>query len=143
MVIPRAPCRDRGVPGHDSVLQLRGREPDRSAAGFLRDRGRWTEAVAYEIKQSARHPPALRGVDESWMGAPINDWSTADIRQIEVLRINVLGGSQTEPLRHLGEAQSCHVIASRRQFTGSWWVTDDTDAREGAMIRTCGWASAW
>ena len=29
---------------------------------------------------------------------------------------------------HLGEATTCHIVRSRDEFKGAWWVTDDTDA---------------
>ncbi|HYN28349.1 MAG TPA: hypothetical protein VES95_00555 [Dermatophilaceae bacterium] len=38
------------------------------------------------------------------------------------------GGSPDRPLRHRGEAQTCHVLQRWSRFAGSWWVTDDREA---------------
>lgn len=79
----------------------------------LGERGRWTEAVAYEASQSTRHLPALAALtagDCDWLGDPIEITEDADIRQIERIRRAVFGGGDDLPLQHLGEAQSCYVI---------------------------------
>ena len=78
---------------------------------FLRDRGRWTEAVMSEVEQSRGYLPDLQRVLEGgWMGEPIVLDST----------------------KHLGEATTCHIVRTRDEFKGAWWVTDDTDALQYA-----------
>ncbi|MFV0457422.1 MAG: hypothetical protein ACK5MT_01425 [Actinomycetales bacterium] len=102
---------------------------------FLRGRGRWTAAVAHEVEGSTRYLPGLSAVDESWLGEPIDFTSKNDARRIERLRIVVFGGSQTDPLKHLGEAQTCFLFETHSELHGSWWISDDTDAREQAERR--------
>lgn len=95
--------------------------------GLFRERGRWVEAVAYEASQSARHLPDLGGVS-SWMGEPIEIDDDDDAGRIERIRRVVFGGSSSEPLKHLGEAQTCYLLQEKPEWKGSWWVSDDTDA---------------
>jgi len=54
---------------------------------FLRDRGRWTEAVMSEVEQSRGYLPDLQRVLEGgWMGEPIVLDSTDEIGQVERIR---------------------------------------------------------
>jgi predicted nucleic acid-binding protein len=99
----------------------------------LRGRGRWVEAIAAEAARSAHFLPDLASIAQSgWLGAPIEINNRAEIAQIERVRRAVFGGSPQEPLRHLGEAQTCHVILNWPTFVGSYWLTDDRDAQEYA-----------
>ncbi len=98
---------------------------------WLRGRGRWCEAVAYEAARSAAVLPQLNDVlREGWLGEPIE--VTEDVMLVERIRRVVLGGDPASPTQHLGEAQTCHVILSVTDFVGSWWVSDDRDAVEYA-----------
>lgn len=62
------------------------------------------------------------------MGAPIVVDSDADIIAVQRIRRVVFGGDDRRPTQHLGEAETCHVISSRVEFHGAWWVTDDRAA---------------
>jgi hypothetical protein len=107
---------------------------------LLRDvldgRGRWTEAVAYEARRSARHLPALRSVPrDGWLGRAIEIADETDIQTVDRIRRVVFGGTDERPLEHLGEAQTCHVITTWRRFAGSWWISDDREALRYARRR--------
>ncbi|GAA2205638.1 hypothetical protein GCM10009850_010960 [Nonomuraea monospora] len=100
---------------------------------ILRERGRWTEAIAYEAFRSARFYPDLGKVaEEGWLGEPIEIDDQSEVELVERTRRAVFGGSPQEPLRHLGEAQTCHIIRSRTDYVGSYWITDDRDALDYA-----------
>jgi hypothetical protein len=99
----------------------------------LRGRGRWVEAIAAEVEASARYLPDLRLVCAGgWLGDPIEITELEDIREIDRIRRAVFGGTDAEPTKHLGEAQTCHVLLNRTEFSGSFWITDDRDAAEYA-----------
>ncbi|WP_083501656.1 hypothetical protein [Sphaerimonospora mesophila] len=99
---------------------------------ILRERGRWTEAIAYEVSRSAQFYPDLRSVaSDGWLGEPI-EIDIDDAQQVERVRRAVFNGKQQEPLKHLGEAQTCHVIRNWPAYAGSYWITDDYDAQEYA-----------
>jgi hypothetical protein len=103
---------------------------------ILGERGRWTEAVAWEAAQSARYLSALVTLaDEDWLGDPIEITNDADIRQVERIRRVVFGGGDDRPLQHLGEAQSCYIILNWAEFAGSWWITNDRDALRYARFQ--------
>ncbi|MEI2778033.1 MAG: hypothetical protein V9G19_19130 [Tetrasphaera sp.] len=100
---------------------------------WLRGRGRWTDAVALEASRSAAHLPALGSLAaEGWLGDPVKIDDDFGVRQVEHLRTAVFGGTSGEPLKHLGEAQSCYLIKEVADWRGSWWITDDADALEYA-----------
>lgn len=95
----------------------------------LGGRGRWTEAVAYEASRSAaKLPPLLTLPSEGWLDEPVEITKTSDIRKINQIRRVVFGGTDDDPLKHLGEAQTCYVIKNWASFAGSWWISDDGDA---------------
>jgi hypothetical protein len=74
----------------------------------LNGRGRWTDAVAFEASRSASKLPALRGLpDEGWLDDPIEITSESDVLAISRIRRAVFDGTDNEPLKHLGEAQTC------------------------------------
>lgn len=99
----------------------------------LRGRGRWTEAVAFESHRSSSAVPALKGLaEEGWLGEPIEVNKPADIEQVGRIRRAVFGGTEDEPLKHLGEAQTCFLIQNRADLQGAWWVSDDRDALDYA-----------
>lgn len=100
---------------------------------FFRGRGRWVEAVAFEVGRSARHLPDLANVvTGGWMGQPIEIVSDRAVALVEHLRRDVFGGTAADPLKHLGEAQTCYLLKEEAQWRGSWWVSDDRDALEFA-----------
>jgi predicted nucleic acid-binding protein len=95
----------------------------------LDGRGRWTEAVAYEASRSARVLPALGQLSGgAWLAEPIEIDKESEIRQINAVRRAVFGGTDDEPLKHLGEAQTCFVILNWGELTNSWWISDDREA---------------
>lgn len=104
--------------------------------GWLRGRGRWTEAVAREARASSRHLPGLvTVVDGSLLGEAIEIDDPVVISRVQRVRRVVFGGGDDNPLQHLGEAETCVLIAEVPEFAGSWWVTDDHDAYDYARGR--------
>lgn len=110
-------------------------------ADILRGRGRWAEAVAYEADMSSRHLPDLRRIArEGWLGEPIEITDAKQVEQVERIRRAVFGGSEAQPTRHLGEAQTIHLIRTSPELNGAWWVTDDREAldygrRQGLTVK--------
>ncbi|MGH3788249.1 MAG: hypothetical protein ACRDRG_17265 [Pseudonocardiaceae bacterium] len=95
----------------------------------LNGRGRWTEAVAHEATKSAYYVPALKGLlANCWLGEVIEISSEPDMQKIERIRRAVFGGTDDQPLKHLGEAQTCYVITNWVALAGSWWISDDREA---------------
>ena len=95
--------------------------------GWLRGRGRWTSAVRFEVGRSRAYHPALGdAVDGRWLGEVIE--LEGHEEAVERMRLGVFGGMPEEPLKHLGEAQTCYLIRHLSEFEDSWWVTEDGDA---------------
>lgn len=102
---------------------------------WLRGRGRWTEAVAFEARRSARVLPDItRVIEGGWLGEPIEFDNEVDLQRIEHVRRDVFGGGSLAPLEHLGEAQTCHLLQTRTEWSGSVWVSDDRDALDYARF---------
>ena len=102
----------------------------------LGGRGRWTEAVAYEASRSVNVLPPLSALATSpYLGDPIEISDENDVHRVEQIRRAVFGGTGDEPLRHLGEAQTCYVIQNWQEFTGSWWISDDREALRYARFQ--------
>lgn len=51
-----------------------------------------------------------------------------EIERVNRVRRAVFGGTDSRPKKHLGEAQTCHVIKEWPEFDGAHWITDDRDA---------------
>lgn len=101
--------------------------------GYLRGRGRWAQAIAYEVGRSARYHPDLAGLAEAgWLGEPIVIDRPKDVEAVERIRRLTFGGSRSEPLRHLGESQTLWLLKQRGDFAGAWWISDDTDSLEAS-----------
>lgn len=95
----------------------------------LNGRGRWTAAVAYEAARSSSALPALTEIAEhGWLGEPIEVTAEADVQRVNRVRRAVFGGTDDEPLKHLGEAETCFIILEWDEFAGSWWISDDREA---------------
>jgi hypothetical protein len=95
----------------------------------LNGRGRWTSAVAYEASRSAQFMPALNGIAvDGWLSEPIEITGEKDIQRVNQIRRAVFGGTDEEPLKHLGEAETCFLIREQAEFAGSWWISDDQEA---------------
>jgi hypothetical protein len=105
-------------------------------ASILNGRGRWTAAVAYEAGNSARTYPKLRTIPAAgWLGEPIEVTDDTDIQQIQLVRRAVFGGTDEQPLKHLGEAETRVVIQRWPELAGSWWISDDRQALRYARLR--------
>lgn len=103
---------------------------------ILAGNGRWTEAVAYEASRSARVLPALDElINSGWLGDAIEIDAESDAQQINRIRRAVFGGTADQPLKHLGEAQTCFVIKNWGEFAGSWWISDDREALRYARMQ--------
>ena len=108
---------------------------------FFRGRGRWVEAVAFEVDRSARRLRDLASVvTGGWMGQPIEIVSDRAVALVEHLRRDVFGGTAADPLKHLGEGPTCYLLKEEPEWRGSWWVSDDRDAlefarRQGLVVR--------
>lgn len=91
--------------------------------------GRWTEAVAEEVRKSARHLPTLATVRaDGWLGEPVEIDEPSEVAQVERIRRAVFGGTPERATQHLGEAQTCYILKSWPPFQDSEWVSDDRDA---------------
>jgi len=98
--------------------------------------GRWTEAVAYEVQRSTRiHSDLATIAPGGWLGDPIEVVENADTAQVERIRRAVFGGTEDQPLQHLGEAQTCHILQHWSDFRDSWWVSDDREALRYARFQ--------
>lgn len=103
--------------------------------GHLRGRGRWVQAIAYEVERSSRYEPDLVGLAEAgWLGEPIAIDRPEDIQAVERIRRLTFGGSRSEPLRHLGESQTLWLLKHRSEFSGAWWISDDRDSLEASRV---------
>ena len=80
-------------------------------------------------------PDLRRVASEGWLGNAIEVTDEADIQQINHIRRAVFGGAEYNPLQHLGEAETCHVIEHWPEFAGAWWISDDRDALRFARFR--------
>ncbi len=102
---------------------------------ILEERGRWVEAIAFEASRSARTYPALAGIPlDGWLGEPVEIIDRHDIAQVERIRRAVFGGRPDQPLRHLGEAQTCYVLRQWPDLAGSCWISDDRQSLRFAQL---------
>ncbi|MEN8655989.1 hypothetical protein ABCR94_36840 [Streptomyces sp. 21So2-11] len=102
----------------------------------LDGRGRWTQAVAYEAEQSSLYHPGLCGISEAgWLGEPIEITDSRELAEVDRARRAVFGGVPSEPLKHLGEAETCVLITMRHELRDSVWITDDRSAGTYARRR--------
>jgi hypothetical protein len=103
----------------------------------VRGRGRWTQAVAGEVRRlasRAEYRPARALLGGGCLGDPIELDRDEDRESVEDIRA-ALGGVASAPLKHLGEAESIHAIESRPDLAGAIFLTDDRDAAYLAAIR--------
>ncbi|SFN82277.1 hypothetical protein [Mycetocola miduiensis] len=75
------------------------------------------------------------------LGEPIGIFDEFEIRRVQEIREDEVGGDAGDPLDSLGEAETLFVIRERDEFTGSLWLTDDWAAydfgkRSGATTLT-------
>ncbi|MGW5453065.1 MULTISPECIES: hypothetical protein [unclassified Nocardia] len=103
---------------------------------ILNGDGRWAEAVAEEARRSAAYLPKLAAaLSGGWLGEPIEIDDEAEVRRVEQIRRAVFGGGEDKPLQHLGESQTCFLIAESGRFVGAWWISDDREAVRYAQMR--------
>lgn len=102
----------------------------------LNGRGRWTSAVAHEAEQSANQLSQLLGLRAAgWLGEPIEVTEEQHIRQVQRIRRVVFGGTDDQPLKHLGEAETCFLLKEWEEYAGSWWISDDREALRYARFQ--------
>lgn len=90
----------------------------------------------WTVGRSARALPSLGKLStDGWLGAAIEIDNKLEIEQVEKVRRAVFGGTDAEPLKHLGEAQTCFVILNWSKFAGSWWISDDQEALRYARFQ--------
>ena len=93
----------------------------------LEGRGRLTAAVNQEMERSLASVPGLVGaVGAPWLGEPL--LVGEDHGNVKVWRQGRLAGTVKDPLAHLGEAESCHIIEKWPDFRDAWFATDDGKA---------------
>jgi len=103
---------------------------------LLAGRGRWTAAIAYEVSRSATSLPVLAGIaGEGWLGEPIEVSRESEVQRVNQIRHAVFGGTDDQPLQHLGEAETCFVLKEWPQFAGSWWISDDQESLRYARFQ--------
>ena len=92
--------------------------------------------MAYETSKSTRFLPALTSLATGgWLEEPIEITADADVQHVNRVRRAVFGGTDDEPLKHLGEAETCFVIKEWAAFAGSWWISDDREALRYARFQ--------
>jgi predicted nucleic acid-binding protein len=96
---------------------------------------RWTEAIRHELRRGLRGEPKLQQVldlEAGWLGAPLRLDQAGD-EAVDLIRRG-MGGTRTQPLQHLGEAEAIRALerASARQRI---LITDDGPAAEFARRR--------
>lgn len=105
----------------------------------LRRRAHWTQAVEFEVRcMAARYPSLKPLVDDRWLGEAVELDTDADYDEIGRIR-TALGGTTSDPLQHLGEAESIRAIQSRTELSGAILLTDDVSAgdfarRKGLLV---------
>lgn len=90
----------------------------------------WTVEVRAELSRGVARVSELQDVlDADWLGEPVRMTDPAELQEVERVRW-ALGGTPSQPLRHLGEAAT--IVLARR--LGSVAVLDDRDARRFAAV---------
>ena len=118
----------------------------------LRARGRWTQAVEGEIHRSSNSLEfrSLKALTTGhWLDEAVELDSDGDLEAVDQIRA-ALGGVASEPLKHLGEAESIRAIEVRAELRGAIFLTDDGDARyiaehHGITVKDTRWLveDAW
>lgn len=102
---------------------------------ILRDRGRWSAAVAYEVELASHY---VEGVDlrscRTALKHPVEVDDPKLVERVELLRRAVFGGSDEQPLKHLGEAETL-VLLEDEPWSGARWLSDDRHAVRYARQR--------
>ncbi|OYC97221.1 hypothetical protein [Microbacterium sp. Yaish 1] len=105
---------------------------------YLAGRGRITEAVKFEVERSKSHVANLHKLDVSaWFDDVIEFDDTKDVDGIDFIRRRRFGGSELEPLKHLGESQTIWALTTIPAYASSCIVTDDEAAYNLAKGQDC------
>jgi hypothetical protein len=97
--------------------------------GFLRGNGKITQAVSREIVASTAWVRPLEAIEPvEWFGDVIR--VIDNVGAVEGLRRNIFGGTKHEPLEHLGESETLHVIRTDPAYGDAVWITEDRSAFE-------------
>lgn len=91
--------------------------------------------MAYEVRKSVGHIASLGAiVTENWLGEPVEIPSN-QAAAVERVRIAAFGGTPDRPLKHLGEAETLHLLCEKAEYSSSAWITDDRAAYEFAKSK--------
>jgi predicted nucleic acid-binding protein len=98
------------------------------------DRACWTETVRDEIHVAVGYEPLLTEVEAStWLRGPLKPRSPKCLQKVATIQ-RILAAPGDPPSRHLGEAETIHVI--EHELDGdAWFVTDDNMAVDLAVRR--------
>jgi len=99
----------------------------------------WTEAVAHEVRRGLPAEPLLQRVldcQDAWLGQPIEFRQPRQLIAIDLIRRG-LGGTDNEPLQHLGEAQSIYAV-EEADVRDRLLISDDRPCADFAMRRPSG-----
>lgn len=98
------------------------------------DRSSWGRSVADEVAVAIGYEPTLQAIaDCSSLGDPIELASAKCLREVAIVQ-HILAAPGDLPTRHLGEAESIHLIEHELDGLG-WLVTDDNGAADLATRR--------
>lgn len=78
------------------------------------------------------HPDLANLSLGGWLGEPIELEGDDVAARIEHIRRDVFGGPRDQPLKHLGEAQTCWLLKEKVEWREAWWISDDRDALDYA-----------
>jgi hypothetical protein len=94
----------------------------------------WCESVEAEVEVAEGYEPGLIGLrGSSWLGPPLTLKSTRCLRDVARLQ-RILAAHGDPPTKHLGEAESIHVIEHELDGHGVL-ATDDGSAEDLAQRR--------
>jgi hypothetical protein len=97
-------------------------------------RARWITAVQIEVQRGVAVEPGLTTIlTAKWLGDPLEVSGIKGIKQVDLIR-RALGGVDSAPLQHLGEAETIYCI-EKSGSPESVFVTDDKPAADFASRR--------
>jgi len=97
---------------------------------LIGEHGRWTQAVEFEAKMSRSALPAVgQVIDGGLLGEPLE---VADADAVGRIREAEFGGDEMDPLKHLGESETCYLLRHDIRFQDARWITDDRAAYDYA-----------
>lgn len=97
-------------------------------------RVRWAAAVSDEVAVAVGYEPKLAAVEHcGFFSAPVDLASSKCLKDVARIQ-KILAAPGDPPTRHLGEAESIHVIEHELDGQG-WFVTDDNGGADLASRR--------